>query len=824
MRAVWARVGAELRVRWRTWLTLALLPGIGGGLVLGALAGARRTEEAYPRFVAAQRSSDVVVAGRSSFGLVGGVDLAEVARLPQVAETAQAGAVLLFTGRTDGGRQIGPSDLIPITRPDGRVGKDVDRWKLLAGRAPDPERVDEVAASFLLAEQLDLRVGSTLSIRFFRADSFVRVALTILSGFGARLGAGPNEGTPSFEQLADGPLVRFKLVGIEASPLEFPPLNTDVLPLHLTPAFARAHAGQLVSSDLLYVRLERGPADLPQFKSGVERLAAGQAVSFTTTLPNQSEKVQRSIRLQANAVRLLALLVGVGVAVMFAQALWRQTLLEAGAHPVLRALGMTRAELWAVSAAPGLFMAAVSALVAAAVAVLVSPLAPIGLARTAELRPGLSFDAGIVVPGAAAVAVVVLGAAAVPAWRAARGTGARPEWRGRGTNPPPRTMAESLSGAGLPPTAVIGVRFAMEPGRGTGAVPVRTTALAITVALAMVAATGVFAASLAHLQRTPELYGWNWDIRVGAPGVLDLGPVLSPALAADPSVDSFSAATITQIEIGRGRVDTLGLERSKGSVLPPVIEGRAPDGPDEILLGTRTMRAVGARLGQVLPVRIATRTANMRVVGRGVFPDIGDAGQLGTGALVTHEGLRRLLPTPNQNVFFVRLTPGTDRDAAFARMRDALQPLPTRLHQPPTDLVNFGRVDNLPITGVAVLAALAAVTLGHMLATSIRRRRRDLAVLKSLGFVRRQVSLTVVWHATAVTAPALVVGLPVGGAAGRWAWRLFADQLGIHSEPVVPSLALLLTVPAAILVANVIAFVPGWMASRLNPALVLRTE
>ena len=52
----------------------------------------------------------------------------------------------------------------------------------------------------------------------------------------------------------------------------------------------------------------------------------------------------------------------------------------------------------------------------------------------------------------------------------------------------------------------------------------------------------------------------------------------------------------------------------------------------------------------------------------------------------------------------------------------------------PADVANWGRVSGFPYGGLAALiAAAAAALLAHALATSIRRRRRDLAILKTLG-------------------------------------------------------------------------------------------
>src|SRR5438105_15412141 len=81
--AVWRRVVAERRRRWRSWLALSLLVGLGAGVVLSALVGARRTETAYPRFVTRHHAADVLVPGENPSGLVGGVDLDKVERLTE---------------------------------------------------------------------------------------------------------------------------------------------------------------------------------------------------------------------------------------------------------------------------------------------------------------------------------------------------------------------------------------------------------------------------------------------------------------------------------------------------------------------------------------------------------------------------------------------------------------------------------------------------------------------------------------------------------------------------------------------------------------------
>ncbi|MDQ3462847.1 MAG: hypothetical protein M3471_07445, partial [Actinomycetota bacterium] len=89
---------------------------------------------------------------------------------------------------------------------------------------------------------------------------------------------------------------------------------------------------------------------------------------------------------------------------------------------------------------------------------------------------------------------------------------------------------------------------------------------------------------------------------------------------------------------------------------------------------------------------------------------------------------------------------------------------------------------------------------------------------------RGQVAAAVAWQSTTLAGLALVVGFPLGVVAGRWLWLLFARQLGVAPDVVVPALLLLSAVPVTIVLAGLVAVVPGLSARRLSPAAALRAE
>ena len=142
---------------------------------------------------------------------------------------------------------------------------------------------------------------------------------------------------------------------------------------------------------------------------------------------------------------------------------------------------------------------------------------------------------------------------------------------------------------------------------------------------------------------------------------------------------------------------------------------------------------------------------------------------------------------------------------------------------PPPEVRDLPGVSGLPLILAFVLMLLASGIIAHTLLTSVRRRRRELAILKTVGFVTRQIRATVAWQATALAGAGLLVGVPLGLLAGRWAWILFAGQVAIVSAPVISPLTLL-AIPAVLLLANAIAAIPARTAARTQPAVILRTE
>lgn len=800
MTAVWMRLRSELRARIGATLGLATLVGISGAVVLTAVAGASRTDSAFDRFLTATRSGHVLLYEQE-------LGREQIRALPQVADTGGVFFVFLrLPEEPDRGGRI-----VPFAAADEREWRTIDRGAVVTGRRPRPDRIDEVAISPGMAERRRLRPGSVV-----RAQN-----MTLEEAFSG-ISGGPVGAT--------GAIVTLRVAGVMRQPADFNQSDDrqDVIylggreMLYLTPAYFRAYVAPLYGSDVgLSVRLHGGYDAVPSFKAALERLKAGKPVLQIESTRETYSAARRAMHLQAAALMMFAGLASAAAVFIVGQALVRQIFLESVESPVLRALGMSRRQLVMVSMLRSLIVGLLGAAIAAGMALVASPLMPIGLARQAEPDPGVALSAGIACLGAAAI-VATCGLLSVwPSWRAAAaGTVTGGAAEPAGTRYPSRAPA-ALARWGAPPAVVLGVRMAFEPGRGRTAVPVRTALAGAVLALAAITTAYSFGASLDRLGSTPSHYGWTWDVIVGNPNSPDMRSRTEPLLARNADVGAYSAAASTYLTIDGAQVPTTGFDTSRGAVLPPVVAGREPAADDEIVLGSRELRKISKRVGELVTVRGGDTTTILRVVGRNAF-DIGGI-TIGHGAMMTMKGFHKVAPDIPVNLFFVRYRAGVPADAGYASMRRDFGPNVLRPIRS-ADLENMERIRWMPYALSALLLFLGAATLLHFLATSVRRRSRDLAVLRTMGFVRRQLSAAIAWQATALAAASVVVGIPLGIAAGRWSWKLVADQLGLVAHPVTPLPVIAAGAAGALMLANVLTLWPVRRAHRLNPSAALRTE
>jgi ABC-type lipoprotein release transport system permease subunit len=621
----------------------------------------------------------------------------------------------------------------------------------------------------------------------------------------------------------------FRVAGIDAAQAEFPPQPGNGTYIAWgTPAFYGQHRA-LDGFVQVALRFHHGSRDWPAVQRELSQKAHGQPVE-DTLLSVQSVNTERSIHPQAVALWLLAGLFGVIGLLIVGQLLARLSFLEATGYGTLRALGMSRAQLMTAGLGRAAAIGAAGGVIAAVLGVALSPLLPVGLAGVAEPHPGIDADVPVLAAGLAAAVLVTTGCAIWPGWRAAA---ERPLATRAEPGQQRRTVISRLAAAGPVPLAM-GVRLALHRGAGRTAVPVRSAVASAAVGVAALSAAIVFAASLNHLLASPALYGVTWDAAVTNNSGTGTGPVLA-TVKRDRLVAAWATGwTGAPLRAGPTEFEAIVLEMPGGaSFVPAPVTGRLPRSSREIALGTKTLRQLHARVGATIPLSISVPNAPARpmtIVGTTVFPTLSDRLGLGTGAALTPGGVRHLLPAKAENpppaVVFVRFRPGAGPQAGR-------QALATRLAEvgsftvagpaTPTDLLNFGQVQDLPqVLGIG-LAVVALLTITHLLMTSVRRRRRDFAILRALGFTSWQVRGTLCWQALTLAGIALLIGVPAGIACGRLCWQVFAYQLGITPVVAVP-LAALSMAASWLAAAAVIAVLPGEAATRNRAARVLNSE
>jgi putative ABC transport system permease protein len=787
MPAVRLRFLADLRDRRRAWLVVALIAGLFAGVVVAVAAGARRTDSALARFDAAEHAPDELIftppGASQTFATV---PAARIARLPDVEWMATLREVSIAD----------PADVSLIVPVDTDIGTKYMRKKILSGRDVDPQRADEITVSFVLAHDHHLHVGQTL-----RLDAQL---------------VGSNR-TRAF---------RFHIVGIDAAPSEFPPQTGEgTETAWATPAFGRSIGNSIEVYRGTAVKLRDGAASVARFEAAVSKLA-GSRILELYALTDQNVNTQHSIHLQAVALWLLAALLALAGALVVAQLLTRQARFEATDFPVLRGLGMSRRNLFLVGMLRVGVISVAAAVIAIGFAIAASPLLPVGLARIAEPHPGVSIDALVLLVGAIAT-VVLVGLLSVPSVAREAGTAERRRDRAATRSP----LLGALQRAPAPSVA-IGTTFAFERRRARGSVPVRSTIVGASVGLVALVAAFAFTASLDRLLATPRLYGVTFDAYATSLGSNDVSGAL-PAIRSTPGVarTALGYAGIP-LAIDGARVDGMAFAPAQPRAMEPeAVRGRLPERAGEIMLGTRTIERLHASVGGTVQVQIERgKAARATVVGTGVFPTLSDQLGLGTGALMTVPGLQRVLgptPPPPPDHIFVGFDRGADPAAVERALSGRVGPgtdVAVLDVQRPVDLVNFGRVQSLPLVLAAILAALSALTMAHLLVTSIHRHRTELAVLRAMGCAPSQVYRTVAVIATSLAALALLIGVPVGLLAGREIWHRFGDGLGIATRASVPVLALAIIVPATIVAANLLSWLPGRSAARGRVASILRTE
>ena len=814
MRCIRIMFRTEVRRRLGALVALAVLVALVGGTVLAAASAARRTSSAFPQFV-------------SRYGFDAGIFSTTPSIRSSIAHMSDVRSVSISTFYANGnvfvnGQFLPGSDLAVISLPSPRPG---DTVKLIGGRMPVGPF--DALAGFSMQKQFGLHIGSIVTVPLY-APSQRQIVFA-------------SNGTPT----PHGPMIRFRIVGFESSMLDFPS-NSPSFSLYTSTAFDRTVGRKVVVGSFAMVHLIHGAADLPRFTYAVNHLTlSGNNFLYVESEDAQIDAVEGSIRPQATGWWLFALLAGLAGIVLIGQALSRQSIVEREIYPTLSALGLRPNQLFGLGMVRAAAIGVAGMAGALAFAVAVSPLTPVGEARAAEPTEGFLFDTLVFGLGAVAIVAVVLLLAAHPSRRASRvRTTVRDE--DRPARHGPSRVVGALTQAGAPASILIGTRHALERGRGRSSVPVAAALVGAVVAVAALVATTVFGASLSNLLATPRLYGLGWQVDLGGLTYQQATGVVKE-FALSPSVTKITYGINGKyVDVNGSPVEATAVKAGKGPLVFSLIDGRYPHGDGEIALGTQTLSAAHAHVGSRVSLSVigpsgSSRPSEFTVVGTMAFPPNLSPGGLGVGAVLPlHalagaacptgptsgpcvESLFEKLQSPGYANWGMAITIAPDaagRAAKASLERHFAQDL--TVLTVPVNLVNFGQAVNFPAFLGVTLALFGAATLAHLLLVSVVRRRREIALLKVLGFVRLQVGTAVCWQATTVALIGIAVGVPTGLAIGAGVWNRFILNLGGVPVAVVPAALVALLAGGVVVFANLLAIVPAAIALRRHPTEALR--
>lgn len=797
---------------------LAALLAFGAGISLGASAVAARTDRAYDRYLRAAEVGDLVV----NPGLPTARAEAVIADIPGVVSVTSDD---VLTASIDSGeprtQSAVDSGFVQLRASgDGRYIEQ-DRPVILEGRMV--RGGDDAIVSRETAADLHLEVGDPLPLAFWRPSYST-------PGVGAEQDElveplGREEATVvgiavfADEVLADHLYPRLRVVVDADLAAPYTCVYGDLAAIE---AEALPDLAQAVPSDcsLSYryfsVSVDGGAAEatavtdrmVAAFNEENERLptVAREAdvgyVVLPTFIEEQRAGMARALAPVVTALRAFAGAAAVATVTLLLLLAYRLLRRAGDDVAVWRQMGVTRAARAAALSGPVVLAVIVGALGGLVLGWLASAWGVVGSAALVEpgRNPQVPVDVAVPVLGSLLV-IAIAGVVAVGASLSARSVSARSA---------PRRPFVTL-GRHLPPASDLGVRAAT-----TGTLAA-VLLVAATVAVTMVTATSLFTANLTRLVREPARYGWPYDaaVMVG----FGYGGSDDAAIADDldrPEVERWGFAALSTVTIDGRALPAVAGREGFDELETPVLDGRYPTGSDEIAVGRQTLDELDLRLGDEVEMSSSFGDRPVTISGVVVLPALGpyesNRADSGRGALLSAPlfadlvgdaevaaGLEpgSLEATGLSALVAIDLADEVDPDRFFTELgdrrrwdRNGFESLAVSDPVRPPALDEAAALRGVPLALGGLLAAtmIGGLVLGVAIAT--HGRRRELSLLRALGCSARDLRRSVRWHALSVAAIAMIVGLPLGVAAGRTATRAFFAGLGVADDVFVPAGAL----------------------------------
>jgi ABC-type lipoprotein release transport system permease subunit len=783
---MWAR--ADVRARLRSLVALGVLVGLTAGLAVAAFSGARRTDTAFARLRERTNAADAIV-----FPGQVGVFKADWRALRRQPEIAQIARWTLTFGRMTGF----DGEAVFFIPADGVWLRDVDRPVVVDGRMFDPARPDEVVIA-PAALKNGLHIGSTISYTPYGSaqDDTSDVA--------------PN-----------GPKLTLHVVGVVRQIDEYLFFPGMVM---VSPAFLHGPASRTLLVENAMVRLTHGARDIPRLQRDVSTFVApGTPVDDLHTI---QRRVDTTLDVERTALLLLGLAIAIAGLLLIGQALRRSVSVLDDDVSALRAMGFDRRSFAMAPAYSHLVVAGIGAALTLLVALIASRWFPIGLAAEIDPDRGIHADWTVLGLGLAVVTVGVLGSAAAIGWRLARTAGPRRVYRAAGVAARIRAVA--------PLTVGLGASMAFPRGRDRKTGPVRPALIGAMVGVLGVVGAMTIDHGLSDALSHPARAGVTWDAAITPLPSDRVGTeVARSRIDAIAAVQDVSGVAVVGRQVtaaaGTAGVQVFAIASKVGSIELETTTGTKPNHDDEAAIGPQTARQLGVGIGD--SISVGSIPHRVRIVGQALFPtdvhaSFDEGIWLSPRTFAAIEPASRATELNRTSIVAVRFRDGVDIEPALRRLVRAEGKSVATILPPdvPLELSNLRNVRVLPKLLMGFLALLAAAAVAHVLATSVRRRRRDFAMLRALGMTRRSTRSIINLQGTVIGVAGLVVGIPSGIFAGRAGWHLIADRVPLRYEQPLALIATIVVIPAALVLVNVLALAPGRHAARLQPAQVLHAE
>ena len=767
---MWLAGRTDVRRRWASVLALTLLVGLAGTFVLTAATGARRADSALDRFLDSTKMWDGSI--EADYAATDAV-VADVAAQPEVAAASAAFLVPVGSDELQGGVIAGLAS--------GWL-RDVYRPRIISGRLPDPRRDDELLVNEDYARRYRLVPGDVVVLEDF-------------------IGAGIAQ-----------PMT---IVGIHRGPIDL--ALGDTYPGAIaTEAFGRRY-GKAISAVVAGTPLadQIRPQVVARMKGEVGDplpILAEVADRHADARPRVVGRspfvapLESALAVQVEAFWILTAVSGVSALLLLGMAMARLAAGGTHAPETLRALGLGSTSRMLVALVAPVLVAIVGGVLALAGAVLASPLVPLGSGRLVEPVPGIWVDPAALLAGGAVLIVALLAVAAATALIVGRVDHRRA----------PRVPRSRRGNRQLPLPAVLGRDLAYrESGWG------RLALAAVGVGLGLVVSVVVYTASVDRLIDSPSLFGSDFEVVLFPPELTNNPEDVFAGVDLDqPAVESAAITRGAQVRVAGDLLEAQVIEPVRGVAGGTILRGRAPQAGDEVALGPTTANRLGLEVGDDVTIA-GTRRRSMRIVGEAVLPPPGQAAY-GDVLWLTPAAAERLEVELQEPELLVDVAEGIEPDAFLATIDDDVFSANEVLV--PDEVSNLDDFGEIPIALMIFGVVLSGAVLAFALVGIVRRRRHDLAILRTLGLRPRQVRASVFAAGLFIVGPGAVIGVAIGVVLGRAYWASVAARVPAVAQSVVPLALTALVVLGTLVVGCLLVVGPARSAGRLRPAEILRRD